>query len=170
MLNWAEYEEEDPKPRKTVFPMTAWIVAIALVLGGVFYASKLYADESYIVTSGLAYHFEKGHDYNWLTAGAGFEKQVKEDWRLAGGFYLNSNRAWSTYLAGVWLPLSKYVLEGVARAGIIAGGVTGYQHRVTPVAGLATAYEMRGYGINVIVIPPASSEGGVLWIQLKTKW
>lgn len=138
----------------------------SLILAALLFCSTAHADESWIVTSGLAYHFEKGHNYNWFTAGAGFEKEIKNNWRAAGGFYLNSNRAWSTYLAGVWLPLRYENWRG----GIIAGGVTGYQHRVTPVAGIATSYEMRGYGINLIVIPPASSEGGVLWVQLKTKW
>lgn len=124
----------------------------------------------WIVQSGLAYHFDRGKSYNWFTAGVGMEKTIREDFRLASGFYLNSHKNWSVYTAGVWLPFAKDVLEGTFRLGAIAGGVTGYRSTVTPVAGLALTYEQRGHGFNLLAIPTAAGSQGVLWGQYKIAW
>lgn len=117
----------------------------ALMLGLMLFASALTcAAQDWIVTNGLAYHFEKGKNYNWATAGIGFEKQLREGVRAVGGFYL--------------------------RGGVLGGGATGYERPVTPVGGLVLSYELRTYGFNAVFIPPVASTGGVLWLQAKTKW
>lgn len=122
--------------------------------------------QDWIVTNGLAYHFEKGKDYNWLTAGVGFEKSLSEKFRAAGGFYLNSNRAWSTYAAAVWLPLE----HGNFRAGLLGAAVTGYRAAITPAPAAVLAYEQRGYGFNVVGVPGKEGSPAVLWLQAKTRW
>lgn len=126
--------------------------------------------QDWIVTNGLAYHFEKGKNYNWLTAGVGFEKSLPEKFgaglRVAGGFYLNSNRNWSTYVAGVWLPLE----YGDFRAGLLGAAVTGYKATVTPAPGAVVSYEQRQYGFNLVGVPTADGSPGVLWLQFKTRW
>lgn len=124
--------------------------------------------QDFIVASGLAWHFEKGKDYNWLTLGAGFEKTVKETVRIAGGFYRNSHRENSAYIAAVWLPLSYAIHDGIARIGLIGGAVTGYSNPLMPVGGLALSYERRRDGWNLIAVPPIAGSEGVLWLQHKT--
>ena len=142
------------------------LVAIALCMA----MAGAFAADSYVTLSGVAYHFDKGHNYNWLTAGAGLELGVRENVRLAGGFYLNSNRNWSTYGAVVYLPFARPLLEGTIRAGVIGALVTGYGRPITPAPGAALAYEMRGYGLNLIGVPSADGSPAVLWIQLKSRW
>lgn len=139
----------------------------SLTIGALLLAFALTsAAQDWIVTNGLAYHFEKGKDYNWATAGVGFEKQLREGVRAVGGFYLNSHREWSTYLGGAWLPIA----VGAWKAGVLGGGATGYGRPVTPVGGLVLSYELRSYGFNAVFIPPVASTGGVLWLQAKTRW
>jgi hypothetical protein len=140
------------------------LMILALIFAAAWSAAC--AAQDWIVTNGLAYHFEKGHDYNWLTAGVGFEKTVREKIRVAGGFYLNSNRAWSTYVAAVWLPLE----YGNFKAGLLGAAVTGYKATVTPAPAMVLAYEQRNYGFNVVGVPDADGSPAVLWLQFKTKW
>lgn len=150
----------------------SWARHAAILLAGALgvFANARAGDDTWIVANGLAYHFDRSHKYNWLTLGLGVEHGVSENVRVASGFYLNSHRGWSVYGGGVWLPLSAEALNGRLRAGVIAGGATGYRDFVTPVAGFALAYERKQYGLNLIAIPPAGDSQGVLWLQAKRKW
>lgn len=151
--------------------ISEWLVALAVVALLAWSLRPLRAAaQDWIVTNGLAYHFERGHNYNWLTAGVGFEKSVSPTVRAAGGFYLNSNRDWSTYGAAVWLPFAADALGGRFLSGVIAGAVTGYRSTVTPAGGFVAAFEQRNYGFNVVGVPPVAGTDGVLWLQAKTRW
>jgi len=134
---------------------------------GVFVATGFWfayysAAQDYLIGSGVAIHLDGAKHCNWFTKGLGIEKSVSESWRIAAGYYDNSNCRDSFYLAGAWLPLRL----GDLRLGVIGGGVTGYRAPILPAGGLVAAYEPGKYGVNVIFIPPAGESGqGVIWLQ-----
>jgi hypothetical protein len=70
------------------------------------------AAQDWIVTNGLAYHFERGHNYNWLTAGVGFEKTVSRKNPRGGRVLPELEPGLELVLAAAWLPLAKDALAG----------------------------------------------------------
>ena len=123
--------------------------------------------ETWLVGSGIAIHGDRSHHYNWLTTGIGLEQTFTDTLRGAAGVYRNSNYNDSSYGAFIYMPF----IAGALKAGIFAGGATGYRAPVTPVAGFAAAYEGKKYGMNLILVPPSGDSGkGVAWFQWKVRW
>lgn len=117
--------------------------------------------DTWLTTSIAFYHTHRGgnNERNW---GLGLEQDLTERWRLAAGFYRNSRRDESVYAAGVWS-----FKTGSFRAGVLAGAVTGYTDKVSPLGGLVLSYEEKRWGGNFIVFP---KDGGVAGFQLKRRF
>jgi hypothetical protein len=118
--------------------------------------------ESWLVVSGLALHLDGNKYCNELTQGLGLES-VEGSKRYSVGFYRNSNCHWSAYAGRAWTPLRL----GSVAFGVLGGGVTGYDHAITPVGALFAAVDSKPWGLNVTYIPPVAGSGNVLWLQAK---
>lgn len=140
----------------------AGFVSALLMVAAVGVFGRAMSEEVWVVVSGLAKHLDHREHCNSVTSGLGLEARG-----YAVGFYRNSNCRWSTYAAKTWLPLK----VGEWKAGAISGVVTGYKNSLLPAAALALTYEQKGWGFNLIGVPPfKESAGGVVWAQLKFRW
>jgi hypothetical protein len=139
-----------------------WRALIVLALIAMAWSAAGRAAD-WVVGSGLVFHLGGGsYCNNRITKGVGVELGG-----FAAGVYDNSNCATSAYVAKTWLPIRSEHWRG----GLIGGLVTGYNSAVTPVLGLAVAYEMNRWGLNAIGIPPSGdSSPAVIWLQVKRRW
>lgn len=101
-----------------------------------------------------AYHFDreavKELGLNENNPGLGIERD-SGDFRQMVGAYRNSERNNSVYGLVGYTPFQ----AGDFKAGVMAGGVTGYELPVTPVAGLIGSWQGKNLGVNVTVVPDA---------------
>src|SRR5690348_12196635 len=98
--------------------------------------------QTWLISNGVAFHLDHGsHCHNHLTPGFGLEAR---GWAI--GAYSNSNCKWSIYAGKAWLPLRL----GDFRLGAMAGGVSGYNAAITPVAALAASWEGSRYKANLL--------------------
>jgi hypothetical protein len=116
-----------------------------------------------------SYHMER-KGYEEQNYGLGVETEVTQRLRLALGFYRNSERRDSVYGAVVYCPVS--VRWGNWRGCGMAGGVTGYNDTVAPLAGAVLSYEGKVWGANLLILPNKRGDftEGVLAFQVKHKW
>lgn len=118
--------------------------------------------ETSLIGSGLALHTDGKEHCNSKTYGLGIEEK-SGNWRDMFGFYKNSNCRWSAYVGRAWTPLC----ISLVCAGPLAGVVTGYENKLTPVGGIAAAVETKPVGLSIIFIPMYHGSGGVLWFNLR---
>jgi hypothetical protein len=120
------------------------------------------------VASIASHHYGPGSSKNYeqRNYGLGCERQISEKVRLVGGFYRNSLRIDSTYVGAVWTPWRL----GPVRLGTAAILVSGYEvepiKAVFPVASI----EGRHAGVNLLLVPPTSSNVGAIGLQLKARF
>jgi hypothetical protein len=116
-----------------------------------------------------SYHMER-KGYEEQNYGFGLETDVSERLRLALGFYRNSERRDSVYGAFVYCPVS--VRWGNWRGCGMAGGVSGYNDTVAPLAGMVLSYEGREWGMNLLLLPNKKGDltEGVAALQIKRRF
>ena len=116
-----------------------------------------------------SYHLER-RDYEESNLGLGVETDVSQRIRLALGFYRNSERRDSFYGAAVYCPISTRYQNW--RICGLAGGVTGYNEAIAPLAGAVLSYESREWGANLLILPNKRGDftAGVVALQLKHRW
>ena len=124
---------------------------------------------TFLTVSAFSYHLDRSREYNERNAGAGVEKFVSDNVAVIGGFYRNSRpdgEGTSMYGGLTYTPIS----YGPIRAGLVLGGVTGYQAaRVLPSAGALITLGDRTSGLNIHVLPSASNRTmfSTIGVQLK---
>jgi hypothetical protein len=116
-----------------------------------------------------SYHMER-KGYEEQNYGLGVETEVTQRLRLALGFYRNSERRDSVYGAVVYCPVS--VRWGNWRGCGMAGGVSGYNDTVAPLAGMVLSYEGREWGMNLLLLPNKKGDltEGVAALQIKRRF
>lgn len=124
--------------------------------------------DDWMTSTVRSYHMERGKGYEEANYGIGYEKHWSDRLRLSAGIYRNSERNNSAYLA--WTSC-------VARSGSwllcgMAGGVTGYSEKVSPMLGAVLSYEGKEWGANVILFPNGKGDftAGVVGFQLKRRF
>jgi hypothetical protein len=145
-------------------------LAVAFLLGAVAMVAIQGKTEDWLTATVRSYHMERGKGYEESNFGAGIETDVSQRIRLALGFYRNSERRDSLYGAAVWCP--PYLQYGNWRGCGMAGGATGYNDTVAPLAGAVLSYEGREWGANLLILPNKRGDftQGVLAFQVKHKW
>lgn len=103
--------------------------------------------------------------YNQVNLGIGLEHHVAERWRLVIGTYRNSNREDSVYVGAIY---TRWRL-GDCRLGTSIGLVSGYGRDILPMVAPAIAYERKGWGLNLILIPPVGKAPAVIGLQAKVE-
>jgi hypothetical protein len=131
--------------------------------------NKAKADEWWTATV-RSHHMERGKGYEEQNMGLGIETDLSQRTRLALGFYRNSERRDSLYGAVVYCPVS--VRFGNWRGCGMAGGVTGYNDTVAPLAGAVLSYEGREWGMNLLLLPNKKGDltEGVAALQIKRRF
>jgi hypothetical protein len=145
-------------------------LAVAFLLGAVAMVAIQGKTEDWLTATVRSYHMERGKGYEEQNYGFGIETDVSQRIRLALGFYRNSERRDSLYGAAVWCP--PYLQYGNWRGCGMAGGATGYNDTVAPLAGAVLSYEGREWGANLLILPNKKGDftQGVLAFQVKHKW
>jgi hypothetical protein len=117
-----------------------------------------------------SHHMERGKGYEEQNYGFGIETDVSQRIRLALGFYRNSERRDSLYGAAVWCP--PYLQYGNWRGCGMAGGATGYNDTVAPLAGFVLSWEGREWGVNILALPNKKGDftSGLLAAQIKRRF
>ena len=109
-----------------------------------------YSEETYLQVNGASIHSKSG--YNGFNPGLGIEREVSENWNIAGGWYYNSNYRGSAYLYGRY----SFFRSGNWDLGVGIGGATGYDKwAVIPMAFPEACY---GY-LCVIALPQLEATG-----------
>lgn len=101
--------------------------------------------------------------YNQMNLGLGIEHKVAERWRLVLGTYRNSNREDSVYAGAIYTRWR----WGDFRFGSSLGLVSGYGNDLLPMVVPAMSYERKGWGLNVILIPPVRGSPTIIGVQAK---
>lgn len=87
-------------------------------------------------------HFDRSKKHNENNRGVGLEYRLSESFGFGGGEYRNSLNAHSTYYGISYHP---FVLPwGKARAGVLAGRITGYEKNGEPNFGLVPSVRVKG--------------------------
>ena len=123
------------------------------------------------IDSGFAtWHFNQNKNLNGGNRGLGFEYRFSGAMALAGGRFVNSDRAYSNYAGVIWQPWA----IGPVRLGAAIAGFNGYPKMRDggwfPAAIPTLTYEYQRVGVNVGVIPSYKDRlyGGIS-VQLKLK-
>jgi hypothetical protein len=168
----SEWSEFDVYERNLVRFLTAaavlgFFIWAAIIAGVGMGAKALSAD--WMTATVRSYHMER-KGYEEQNYGLGIETDLSQRTRLALGFYRNSERRDSLYGAVVYCPVS--VRWGNWRGCGMAGGVTGYNDTVAPLAGAVLSYEGKVWGANLLILPNKRGDftEGVLAFQVKHKW
>ena len=121
------------------------------------FLNNLYLDQNL-----AAYHWDrnavKEKNFNEVNPGLGIEYDNGK-WRGMLGNYLNSMRGNSNYGLLGYTPIIKNTDYGTFKAGMIGGGVTGYDLPIAPVAGLLGSYQNGKFGLNLMAVPDAEIGG-----------
>lgn len=130
-------------------------VCVVLGLGAV----NARATTIYGALTTFSQHFpDRG--YNQVNPGLGVEAD-SGSWAFALGEYRNSFRRTTVYATAGYLPL----VLGHFRLGAFAGPATGYN--VPVIGGMVLAWRERGWGVNVLAVPPGPKAGAaVVALQL----
>ena len=144
-------------------------LAVAFLLGAISMVACQGNTADWLVSTVRSYHLER-RDYEESNLGLGIETDVSQRIRLALGFYRNSERRDSLYGAAVWCPES--VRWGHWRGCGLAGGVTGYNETVAPLAGAVLSYEGKEWGANLLILPNKRGDlmSGVIALQVKKRF
>jgi len=124
------------------------LVSVFLTLAG---APLLAFSQDYLVTTLTSYHFNREKTYNEFNLGLGLERRYSDTWAGSAGVYRNSFYRSSAYALIGYTPFE----SAGWRYGVVFGGVTGYENRISPwITGMATRDFGRA-GVNVIFAPAA---------------
>jgi hypothetical protein len=145
-------------------------LAVAFLLGAVAMVAIQGKTEDWLTATVRSYHMERGKGYEEQNYGFGIETDVSQRIRLALGFYRNSERRDSVYGAAVWCP--PYLQYGNWRGCGMAGGATGYNDTVAPLAGFVLSWEGREWGVNILALPNKKGDftSGLLAAQIKRRF
>lgn len=114
-----------------------------------------HAEQTYLQVNGASIHSKSG--YNGFNPGLGLEREVSENWNIAGGWYYNSNYRGSAYAYGRY----SFYRQGGWDLGIGIGGATGYDKwAVMPIAFPEFCYEW----LCAIALPQVESTGASILI------
>ena len=140
----------------------------AAIIAGVGLAAKALSAD-WMTSTVRSYHMER-KGYEEQNYGIGLERSLFGNTSLALGVYRNSERRDSLYGAAVYCPL--YLRFANWRGCGLAGGVTGYNESVAPLAGLVLSYEGREWGMNLLLLPNKKGDltEGVAALQIKRRW
>lgn len=109
-----------------------------------------HAQATYLQVNGASIHSKSG--YNGFNPGLGLEREVSQNWNVAGGWYYNSNYQGSAYAYGRY----SYYRQGGWDLGIGIGGATGYDKWVVmPIALPEFCYEW----LCAVALPQLTSTG-----------
>jgi hypothetical protein len=145
-------------------------LAVAFLLGAVAMVAIQGKTEDWLTATVRSHHMERGKGYEEQNYGFGIETDVSQRIRLALGFYRNSERRDSLYGAAVWCP--PYLQYGNWRGCGMAGGATGYNDTVAPLAGFVLSWEGREWGVNILALPNKKGDftSGLLAAQIKRRF
>jgi len=147
------------------------LVGVVITILGIIAVGKLSQvfAETWGVSTVRSFHLER-RDYEETNLGLGIETDVTQRTSLAIGFYRNSERRDSVYGAAVWCPLSSRFANWKACG--LAGVVTGYSERVSPLAGGVLTWEGREWGVNLLWLPNKHGDfsQGVIAAQVKRRF
>ena len=117
------------------------------------------AEQTYLQINGASVHSKSG--YNGFNPGLGIEREVSQNWNIAGGWYYNSNYRGTAYTYGRYA----YYRQGGWDLGIGIGAVTGYNNRaVMPIAFPEFCYQF----LCAIALPQVDSTGSsIIAIHLR---
>ena len=140
----------------------------AAIIAGVGLAAKALSAD-WMTSTVRSYHMER-KGYEEQNYGFGVETDVSQRLRLALGFYRNSERRDSLYGAAVYCPFTSR--WGNWRGCGLAGGVSGYNDTVAPLAGLVLSYEGKEWGANLLILPNKKGDftEGVMAFQIKRRF
>jgi hypothetical protein len=152
----------------TAAAVLGFFIWAAIIAGVGLGAKALSAD--WLTATVRSHHMERGKGYEEQNMGLGIETDLSPRTRLALGFYRNSERRDSLYGAFVYCPVS--VRWGNWRGCGMAGGVTGYNDTVAPLAGAVLSYEGKVWGANLLILPNKRGDftEGVIAFQVKHRW
>ena len=144
-------------------------LAVAFFLGAIAAVACQGNTADWLTSTVRSYHMER-KGYEEQNYGIGIERSLSGSASLALGVYRNSERRDSLYGAAVWCPVS--VRWGNWRGCGLAGGVTGYNESVAPLAGLVLSYEGKEWGANLLILPNKKGDftEGVMAFQVKFRW
>ena len=108
----------------------------------------------------------KAEQYNALNLGAGLRAETSPDFAVQAGFYKNSVRRNSQYIAADWTPLSFYGLKAGAFAGVVNGYPRFNEGGIAPAAGLSLRKPTDWGNVVIRFIPPCPKTVGVFAIEI----
>ena len=143
--------------------------AVCFLLGMVAMVAIQGKTADWITSTVRSYHMER-KGYEEQNYGIGIERSLFGNTSLALGFYRNSERRDSVYGAAVYCPFTSR--WGNWRGCGLAGGVTGYNETVAPLAGGVLSYEGKEWGVNLLILPNKRGDftAGVIAFQVKRRW
>lgn len=121
-----------------------------------------FLDNTYLDANLGSYHWNrdavKDMNFRETNPGLGLEHDSGK-WRQMIGEYLNSNKKHSNYALLGYTPFQTQTPLGLLKAGIVGGGITGYDVPVAPALGLLATLQNGKYGLNFTAVPDASMNG-----------
>lgn len=124
----------------------------------------------YIVVNTAASHWNRKavveNNLNEVNPGLGFEHDVSTTTKISTGFYRNSIRRSSIYVAVIYQPYS----IGVVSAGMFGGAVTGYRDAVLPIIGGIITWQLGRAGMNIVMVPSVPRKNIYGYAALQIKW
>lgn len=144
-------------------------LAVAFLLGAIAAVACQGNTADWMTSTVRSYHMER-KGYEEQNYGLGIERNLSNSLKAAVGFYRNSERRDSLYGAAVWCP--SYLQFANWRGCGMAGGVSGYNETVAPLAGLVLSYEGREWGANLLILPNKKGDltEGVMAFQIKRRF
>jgi hypothetical protein len=122
-----------------------------------------------------SHHLSNASQYNQNNPGLGIEIPFTNPWmpsidsRYALGFFRNSERATSTYGGAFFFPWAHDASH--IKAGALVGIINGYERANNsgffPLVVPTLAYEGKGFGANLFLIPPVAGIPATLALQVK---
>lgn len=115
--------------------------------------------QTYAVATVTSWHFDRDKSYNENNFGLGLERRLSDTWSVSAGFFRNSFDRHTNYAFAGYTPIE----YAGWRAGVVMGGVTGYEDGISPwFTGVATR-DFGSVGLNLVFSPA----GIALQVKLK---
>lgn len=151
-----------------LFRIGVYVLIWLIVLAWVLHSIPAQADDTtWLSVTVRSYHYQRKKDYNETWHGIGIEHGIAKDTRFVGGIYENSYGETSVYAGAAWMPI--HLMQHL-HLGAQAGCVNGYEKDPCSLFLIpALAYERKGWGVNLGVVPSTSDPYTVIGFQLKLK-
>lgn len=148
--------------------MNRYLAAILCIIVLMFILETHARAETWLVGSGVSYHFRDSDNHNQRNWGIGFEHDLAYRVRLVAGEYENSLYRTSLYSGIAWTPwrASDFYF------GITGGIVTGYdtKYAAVPLIVPTVNWERNFLGANLFAAPHVKDAPGVIGLQVKFKF